>query len=167
MNCSLSEVSLNFQIDVAVDAYGNGHINDTYIADSKPRYILQRINSTVFKNPEQVMSNILNVTDHLRGKILAAGGDVNRETLTVIKTKDGKSFYKSPEGDYFRMYNFIENALSYDAVESPEQFYEAARAFGKFQNMLSDFPADKLYETIPFFHHTEKRFGDANAIVAS
>ena len=166
MSYKLSDIVRNFAVDVKVEAYGNGHINDTYIADSEPRYILQRINHSIFKNPEQVMSNIVGVTEFLRAKIIAAGGDVNRETLTVIKTRDGKDFYKTEDGDYFRMYNYVENTASYEIVENTEQFYEAARAFGKFQKMLSDYPADKLYDTIPFFHDTVKRFADFEKAVA-
>ena len=160
MNFILSEIARNFAIDVSVEAYGNGHINDTYIADSEPRYILQRINHAIFKNPEQVMSNIVGVTEFLRKKIIAEGGDVNRETLAVIKTKKGENYYKSEDGNYYRMYNFIERSASFEQVERPEQFYESARAFGKFQKMLADYPANELYETIPFFHDTVKRFAD-------
>ena len=166
MSYSLSDIVRNFVIDVNVEAYGNGHINDTYIADSEPKYILQRINHAIFKEPDKVMSNIVGVTEFLRKKIIDAGGDPDRETLTVIRTKDGASYYKTEDGNYFRMYNYVENAVSYEAVESPEQFFEAARAFGKFQNMLADYPADKLYETIPFFHDTRKRFGDFEKAVA-
>lgn len=104
------------------------------------------------------MENIEAVTDHLRKKIAAAGGDVCRETLTLIQTDDGRSFYKADENNYFRVYRFIENAVSYDRVENPVQFYNAAKAFGKFQNMLSDFPADRLHETIKKFHDTRSRF---------
>ena len=167
MSYSLADIVRNFTIDVKVEAYGNGHINDTYISNSEPRYILQRINHSIFKNPDQVMSNIVGVTEFLRKKIIAAGGDPDRETLTVVKTKDGKNFYKTEDGDYFRMYGYIENAVSYEAVENPAQFSEAARCFGRFQNMLSDYPADKLYDTIPFFHDTVKRFGDFETAVAN
>ena len=160
MNCTLAEIVRNFAIDVNVESYGNGHINDTYIADSEPRYILQRINHAIFKNPDQVMSNIVGVTEFLREKIIAAGGDPERETLRVIKTVNGDNYYKTSDGNYFRMYNYVENAVSYEMVESPEQFCQAARAFGRFQNMLADYPAEKLYDTIPFFHDTVKRFGD-------
>ena len=160
MNYSLAEIVRNFAIEVSVEAYGNGHINDTYIADSEPRYILQRINHAIFKNPDEVMSNIVGVTDFLREKIIADGGDPNRETLSVIRTVDGKNYYKTEDGSYFRMYNYVENAVSYEAVESPEQFYHAARAFGKFQRLLADYPAEKLYDTIPLFHDTAKRFAD-------
>lgn len=167
MSYQLSEIVRQFTIDVNVEAYGNGHINDTYIANSEPKYILQRINSAIFKKPEEVMSNIVEVTEFLRKKIIAAGGDPDRETLTVIKTIDGKSYYKTDSGDYFRMYRYIERSVGYEMVENPEQFYQAARAFGKFQNMLADYPAEKLFDTIPRFHDTEKRFADFKEAVAN
>ncbi len=84
------------------------------------------------------MENIAGVTEFLRKKIEASGGDPKRETLNIIKTKDGKTFYKSKDGDYYRMYYFVENAVSYEEVTDSMQLYHAARAFGKFQNRLSD-----------------------------
>ncbi|MDD6214565.1 MAG: aminoglycoside phosphotransferase family protein [Firmicutes bacterium] len=158
MNYNLSDIIRNFEINVEIEPYGNGHINDTYIAQSDPKYILQRINSAVFKNPEQVMSNIMGVTEHLRRKIIENGGNPERETLNLVKTRDGKSYYKADSDNYFRMYKFIEDAVSYDKAENLRQFCEAAKAFGRFQNMLSDYPVEKLYETIPDFHDTRKRF---------
>lgn len=158
MEYNLQEIAKKFKLELNCEPYGNGHINDTYIINNAPRYILQRINSDVFTKPEEVMENIEAVTDHLRKKIAAAGGDVCRETLTLIQTDDGRSFYKADENNYFRVYRFIENAVSYDRVENPVQFYNAAKAFGKFQNMLSDFPADRLHETIKKFHDTRSRF---------
>jgi hypothetical protein len=114
MAYQLSDIVKKFDIEVSVESYGNGHINDTYIANSEPKYILQRINSAIFKNPEQVMSNIVGVTEFLREKIIAAGGDPDRETLNVISTVDGKSFYESEDGNFFRMYKYVENALGYE-----------------------------------------------------
>ena len=163
----LNEILSHFSVDVTIEPYGNGHINDTYLTGSSPRYILQRINTNVFKNPKEVMDNILNVTEHVRKKIIAAGGDPERETLRVIKTKTGENYYEAKNGDCYRMYNYIENSVSYDITETPEQLFQAGRAFGRFQNMLSDFPADKLFETIPDFHDTRKRFENLkNAIKA-
>lgn len=163
----LNEILSHFSVDVTIKPYGNGHINDTYLTGSSPRYILQRINTNVFKNPKEVMDNILNVTEHVRKKIIAAGGDPERETLRVIKTKTGENYYEAENGDCYRMYNYIENSVSYDITETPEQLFQAGRAFGRFQNMLSDFPADKLFETIPDFHDTRKRFENLkNAIKA-
>ncbi len=154
----IKDVISQFDLDFKVAPYGNGHINDTYVADCEPRYILQRINSNVFKKPEEVMENIARVCDFLRGKIAAEGGDPDRETLSLIRTRDGKDFYKASDVDYFRVYKFIEDAYSVDIPEDPSQFYSAARAFGKFQRLLSDFPAEKLHETIVDFHNTGKRY---------
>ena len=144
--------------------YGSGHINDTYLLLMKQkdghviRYILQRMNHEIFKNPEQLMSNILGVTSHLRKKIIENGGDPERETLNVIKTKDDMPFYKDNEGLYWRVYTFIEGASCYDKVEKPDDFYQSAVTFGNFQRLLADYPADTLYETIQGFHDTAARF---------
>ena len=153
----LKEICSQFDIDTSIEIYGNGHINDTYLCESAPRFILQRINTNVFKKPEKVMENIVNVTRHIGKKIEKSGGDRLRETMTVILTKDGKSFYKDDENNYYRMYTFIENSVSYDFVENPVQLYHCGKTFGKFQAMLSDFPANKLNETIVDFHNTPKR----------
>ncbi|RPI70192.1 MAG: mucin desulfatase, partial [Desulfobacteraceae bacterium] len=104
------------------------------------------------------MQNIERVTTHLRQKIIAAGGNPDRETLNLIPTVEGKTFYKTPDGNYWRAYIFIEDALTYQVVENLQHIYNAAAAFGKFQKLLGDFPAGQLYETIPNFHHTGKRF---------
>ena len=143
--------------------YGNGHINDTYLVEMQKggqrwKLILQGINNDIFMQPAQLMENILGVTSHLRGKIEAAGGDPERETLNVVCTMDGRPYYRDEDGNYYRVYKFIDNAVCYDAVESPRDFYESAVAFGHFQSMLADFPAHKLHETIPGFHDTAARF---------
>ena len=152
------EILANFNLSLDPDAYGNGHINDTYIVHSQPNYILQRINKNVFTNPPAVMENIQGVTEFLRKKIIAEGGNPDRETLNLIPTVDGKSYYLHTDGEYYRVYKFIERAVSYDIVENPMQLYHAARAFGKFQNMLADYPAEKLHETIVDFHNTPARY---------
>ena len=157
MAYNLADICSNFNIKTNIEAYGNGHINDTYLCDSKPNFILQRINTNIFKNPDEVMENIYNVTNHLKKKIEAAGGDVNRETMTVIKTKDGKNYYKADDNNYFRMYNYITDSVSHDTAEDPIQLFYAAKAFAKFQRMLNDFPADSLHETIKDFHNTPVR----------
>lgn len=153
----LKEICSHFDIDTKIEIYGNGHINDTYLCESAPRFILQRINTNVFKEPEKVMENIVNVTGHVGEKIEKLHGDRARETMNVIFTKDGKSFYKDSENNCYRMYLFVENSISYDFVENPVQLYHCGKAFGKFQAMLSDFPAKKLNETIADFHNTPKR----------
>ncbi len=145
------------------EKYGSGHINDTFLAcfkkedNSTIKYILQRMNHHIF-NPEKLMENICNVTSFLREKIEKTGGDPNRETMNVIPTKDGKSYFTDSIGSCWRAYVFIEDATSFDKVEKPEDFYQSAVAFGRFQNLLSDFKADALHETIVDFHNTPKRF---------
>lgn len=157
MEYNLKDILAQFDVDTNIEVYGNGHINDTYMCETDPRFILQRINSNVFKKPWEVMENIANVTAHVAKKIKATGGDVNRETLNVIKTKDGENYYKLDEENYFRMYKFVEDTISYEIVDDPIQMYNTGHAFGKFQKMLNDFPADKLYETIVKFHDTPER----------
>jgi hypothetical protein len=147
----------------STEPYGAGHINDTYIAHFQAsnyprRYILQRINQNVFLNPEGLMSNIQAVTNHLRNKIIAAGGDPNRETLTLIPTQDGECYIKTDQGDYWRAYVFINDAQTYEVVRNHDHVYNAAKAFGVFQKQLSDFPPNQLFETIPNFHNTRLRF---------
>ncbi len=147
-----------------VQEYGSGHINRTELVEmekdgQREKYILQRINTEIFHDVDGLMENIVGVTDYLRKKIKAAGGDFEREALQVIPTKDGASYCRA-EGGCYRMYRFISNAVSYDAVRSPGDFYESALAFGTFQSLLSDYPAETLHETIPDFHNTPKRFAD-------
>ena len=154
---NLKEILSQFNIDTDIETFGNGHINDTYLCETTPRFILQKINTNVFKDPDAVMENICNVTKHIRAKIVEAGGDPDRETLNVILTKTGEIFYKHPDGAAFRMYKFIERSVSYDEAVRPEILTYAGQAFGKFQKMLSDFPAAKLHETIIDFHNTPVR----------
>lgn len=145
-----------------------GHINDTFILhyqirDQASRYILQYINHHVFRDPEGVMENIEAVTRHLRQKVMARNGDPAREALRVIPTLDGRSFFRSDQGDYWRAYDFIEGARTYEQVENPRHFYHSGRTFGQFQYLLSDFPAASLHETIAHFHDTPKRLEDFKA----
>ena len=161
MTKKLNVIASKFNIWSAIDIYGDGHINETYKAElTAPHFILQKINNNVFKNPEEVMENIERVTAFLREKIIEEGGNPLRETLSIVKTYDDKAYYKTQDGEYYRMYVFIDGAKTYNVVERPEHFYNAAKAFGKFQKRLADFPAEKLHETIPDFHNTVKRFSD-------
>ena len=143
-----------------------GHINDTYIVEYLPengekiRYLLQRINTNVFRMPVELMENVMGVTAFLRKKIEAAGGDPARETLTVFPAKDGKNYYMAEDGGCWRMYNFVEDAFSITELTSAEDFKSAALSFGNFQNLLADYPIETLYETIPNFHNTPSRFKD-------
>jgi Ser/Thr protein kinase RdoA (MazF antagonist) len=154
-----------FQIDGNfVDAipYGNGHINDTYCLTFEQgfapvRFILQRINRNIFKNPLALMENIERVTSHLAMKVRGEEDSVRR-ALTLVPTRDGRACHVDAGGSYWRTYRFIEHSRTYDAIESEAQAYEAARAFGRFQKLLADLPSPRLHDTIPDFHHTPKRF---------
>ena len=143
-----------------------GHINDTYIVEYKlsdgkcVRYLLQRINTNVFKMPVELMDNVMGVTAHLRKKIEEYGGDPTRETLTVYPAKDGKNYYMTADGDCWRMYNFVEDTFSINELTNAEDFKNAAISFGNFQKLLADYPIETLYETIPNFHNTVSRFAD-------
>jgi len=156
-----------FGIDAAALPHGNGHINNTFLVDSNPRVILQRINTNVFKKPAEVMENIMAVTAHLREKIAERGGNPQKETLTFLTTKDGLPYYKTAEGDYFRAYYFVDDVICLEVAKSPEDFAEVAHAFGRFQRMLADFPADRLHETIEKFHDTPNRFAQLEEAIAA
>lgn len=148
------------------EPYGNGHINDTFLltykssAGERKRYILQRLNRSIFKRPDELMKNIVSVTEYLRKMIIKQGGDPDRETLNVVKTREGGNYYQDAAGNCFRVFPFIEDSVCLERVESKEDFYASAAAFGNFQRMLADYPAADLYETIPGFHHTPSRFMD-------
>lgn len=162
---SLRSLSANFAISgdfLGAAPYGTGHINDTYCATydqggAAVRYIHQRINRAIFKDPVILMGNIERVLAHLRGK-LAGRADGGRRALTLVPTRDGGMFHEDDAGDVWRTYLFIEGARTYDAIESPKQAFEAARAFGQFQEMLADLPDPPLRPTLPGFHDTPKRF---------
>ena len=143
--------------------YGNGHIHATYAArfikpdGSIQRYIFQRINHHVFRDPPAVIENMRKVTHHLSQKILDSGGDPQRETLTLVETVDGGFYYQDEAGETWRAMLFIEGAQTYQSVRHPAHYTNAARAFGRFQKLLADFPVQELTLTIPDFHYTPKR----------
>ncbi|HWL54388.1 MAG TPA: aminoglycoside phosphotransferase family protein [Chthoniobacteraceae bacterium] len=153
--------------------YGSGHINDTYAATYQEngvpvRYIHQRINHLIFKNPAALMENIARVTAHQQAKLLESGqGDRERRSLTIIRSREGLPYHVDAEGNTWRTYRFIENARTYDAIEHPRQAFEAAKAFGAFARQLTDLPGERLHETIPDFHHTPKRLEALEAAVAA
>lgn len=169
----IEEVIGSFQLPGKLtegERYGSGHINDTYRlafqdGEKRTRYILQRMNKEVFAKPVELMENIVGVTSWLKKKIQENGGDTQRETLNVIPGADGKAYHVDTQGEYWRLYNFIEGATSYDQVEKKEDFYESAVAFGHFQRLLADYPAETLHETIPNFHNTGDRFAKFLAAV--
>lgn len=164
----LSRLTIASQFNIigkplTISSFGSGHINDTYKITTdkgKQGYILQRINHQVFKNVDHLMSNISLVTSHLHQKRIRANiSDINT-VLTPVSTLTEQLYFQDEEGDYWRIYNLIEGAKSYDIVENEQQAMEVGRAFGKFQALLSDLEANKLYEVIPNFCHIGSRLDD-------
>lgn len=169
----MKDIVSKFDIDgeyISSRAFGSGHINSTFMVEMKngediEKYVLQKINTKIFTKPEELMENVENVTSYLREKIIENGGNPDRETLTVIKTKTDENCYKDEDDEYWRMYNLVEDVKSYDVIENNEIFYQSAVAFGNFQKLLKDYPAETLHETIPDFHNTKKRFAKFKQVV--
>ncbi len=138
--------------------FGGGNINDSYKVTPVCTYMLQKINTNVFHNVDYVMDNVQAVTAHIRKKLLASRRSIETGTLHYLMSDQGKRYYRDENGDVYRMFRFIDNSFAYDVADDPEILYEAAKLFGDFQNMLSDFPVDQLHEVIPDFHNTKVRF---------
>lgn len=155
----------NFKIKgvpIYYEEYGSGHINTTYrmVCDNGIQYIIQKINTSVFKNPDMLMDNLAKITDHLRKKI-----NNSREVLTLVPALDGGSHVVSEDGSFWRVFDYVTDSICLQRPESTNDFFESAAAFGRFQNHLIDFPMHTIGETIPAFHDTVKRYADfKNAI---
>ena len=170
----VSAIACQFQIDgefAGATTHGSGHINDSYCvtfhqAGMPMRYVLQRINHSIFKNPPALMENIQRVTSHLAAK-MSGEPDRSRLALTLIRARDEQAWHVDADGSYWRMYRFIENAHTFDAVQSTDQAFQAAKAFGRFQKLLVDLPAPRLHDTIKDFHDTPKRFVALEQAIAS
>ncbi len=172
----ISAIAHNFRIQgsfLESRPYGNGHINDTLVAafsqsGTRVRYIFQRINHRIFKDPEALMDNILRVTSEAQRQLIKAGvPDTSRRALSVIPTTDGKPFFKDEENRYWRCYPFIEGARTYDIIQNTRQAYEAARAFGEFQKLVAGLEGPRLHETIPNFHNTRSRLERLKEVAAA
>ena len=151
----------------------SGLINTTYIATyvqgdgAKRRYILQRINEKVFTDPLAVMHNVECVTHHINWKVLRVKRDLGGQTLNLFPARGGKFYAKGEGAGIWRCYNYIEGCHTYDIVENTRQAYQAARAFGSFQDLVSDLPVEDILETIPDFHNTPRRFARLMELVGS
>ncbi len=152
--------------------YGQGHINDTFCVHTQPedrccrRFILQRMSAAAFKRPDQLMENITGVTEFLAREIKKNGGDPSREALQVIRPKNGGSYYTDSAGGAWRLYPYVEDTVCYQSAQTAELFAASGRAFGRFQRLLKDYPAETLHETIPHFHDTEDRLAKLKAAIA-
>src|SRR5258707_240136 len=163
----LQDISRQFQIYGEIlhaETCKIGHINETYSATydqggTRVRYIHQKINTTVFKKPVDLMDNVMRVTGHVRKRLETSGAkDLTRRSLIVVPTRDGEPFFKNGGGECWRTFVFVEGVQTFEAVQSPVQAFQAGKAFGEFQHLLVDLPDQRLSETIPDFHHTRKRF---------
>lgn len=174
---------------VSFKSFGGGHINGTYLsvwnqAGTQVRYTHQRINRRVFQNPAAVIENIRRITEHIAAKLTAeaepaatiapqptprpgtAAVPVSRQALTLIPAKDGRFFYLDPAGEYWRTYLFIEDAVTYERMESSALARKAGAAIGAFQRQLSDYRGPALHETIPDFHNMHSRYDQLDHAVA-
>jgi Phosphotransferase enzyme family len=163
----LAEIGAQFELDgayVGCERYDGGHINDTYFAtyatsDGVRRYVHQRINVAVFRDPHALTQNIAAVTRHVREKLQARGADdIDRRVLRLLPTRDGSDILVTADGDYWRTYPYIERTVCHGTASGPAEAYSAAHAFGNFAALLADFPAASLHETLPHFHDTPARF---------
>lgn len=173
MDHNLREIFESFRADGTFlngEPFGSGHIHDTFRIETsekdKDDYILQRLNNKIFKKIPELQENIERVTVHLKKKLSAIPGcNLKRECLSLIPSKNGKSYIKDKNGDYWRMYIFISNHRSYNIVDTSEKAFEGGKAIGRFQAMLADLPGKPLHETIPFFHDIEHRLQTFNNTV--
>ena len=153
--------------------FGQGHINDTFVVHTQPedascrRFILQRMSAAAFKRPDQLMENIMGVTEYLGREIESRGGDREREALRVIRPRNGEPYYTDSANGAWRVYPFVEDTICYQTAETPALFAASGRAFGQFQKLLGGYPAQTLPETIPRFHDTEDRLAKLKAAVAA
>ena len=159
------QISKVFSVDGEVlkaKPFGSGHINDTYKIETSENldtdYLLQKINHHVFPNIDGLMNNMTLVLNHLKEKYESIEkNSAHQRTLTIIPTRDGKSYYQDEKGDFWRMTIFLKGTKSYDIVENKEQAFSGGKAFGEFQSLLSDMDASQLVEVIPDFHNIRFR----------
>lgn len=163
MDANIREVLTNFfpgEEIVSVGPHGSGHINHTFAVETAggKQYVLQQINTDIFRDVEGLMENVVNVTAYLRGQIAREGGDPERGTMRALPAADGRYYYQDAQGGCWRIYVLIDNVISLDQAENEEALYASGLAFGRFQAQLADYPAHTLHETIPDFHNTPKRY---------
>jgi len=163
----LEAVLANFRVDgqpLRFSPLGQGHIHDTYLAEIKfndriGKFTLQKINTHVFRQPEIMMANWLKVTQHVSRKMMELEGEkAARQSLRPVFSSGGECYYRTPEGEYWRMYHYVDGCHTVEIARTADQAFEAGRAFGLFQRLIADLRPEEMHETIPFFHHTPKRF---------
>jgi len=173
----MNEEKLNYILDafgmkIPVEEwkpYGHGFINDTFLIRTKgtlPDFIIQRKNHLIFKNIAGMMDNIVKVTGHVRKKLIAAGEDeIDRKVMTYLPANNQEFFIMDSEGNYWTLFVFIRDSHGVDEVTHPRQAFSAGKAFGHFQQQLSDLSGNYLVETIPNFHNGKFRLGQLKTAV--
>ncbi|MGH2624581.1 MAG: desulfatase, partial [Sphingobacterium sp.] len=156
---------------ISTSPFGSGHINDTYkiTTDSIDNnlYLLQRINHSIFQDVKGLMNNIEKVCNHLKQKLAHLGEvEVEKRTMTIIKTLDGENYYNDDNGEYWRIFILIPNTTSYDILETTEQAFSGGMAFGEFQKQLSDLDPNQIVEVLPNFHNIEFRLNNLREAIA-
>ena len=171
MKTELQAIAARFALEgpvVAIDTLGEGFINDTFIVRTggdAPDYILQRKNKAVFPDIPAMMENIRKVTEHIRRRVAAEGGDPKREAMTVVPTLDGRLCHLDPQGEYWTVTVFIDDTVTYNKADSPELARKGGEGIGRFQSQLADF-TEPLAETIPGFHNIRHRFAQWDEALA-
>lgn len=172
INFDFNKIISNFKLPssyTSLQTLNNGHINNTYLLsypEKSESYIIQNINTYVFKNPEYIMQNIKHVTSFIKQKYIASGVIPHGRVLEFLNAKDGNNFCYDDDGLFWRAYKFVDNSSTYDLIDSPDLLYNVGAGFGEFQRLLIDFPIGKLHETIPNFHNTKLRMKDFFEAVA-
>lgn len=168
-NSEVLKIASEFTLGSAPTGFSectDGHINGTFFVDTADgkKYVIQRINTGIFKDPDGLMRNVIGITEHIRRKLAAEGGDVERGTLHFIKTVSGDNYYEDREnGSAWRAYVYVDGVESFQSAGSTDVFSQVGRAFGHFQMQLADYDASGLCETIPNFHNTPSRYVDFEA----
>ena len=171
MKTELQAIAARFALEgpvIAIDTLGEGFINDTFIVRTggdAPDYILQRKNKAVFPDIPAMMENIRKVTEHIRRRVAAEGGDPKREAMTVVPTLDGRLCHLDPQGEYWAVTVFIDDTVTYNKADSPELARKGGEVIGRFQCKLADF-TEPLAETIPGFHNIRHRFAQWDEALA-
>jgi len=170
-NSEVLKIASEFNLGSAPTGFSectDGHINGTFFVDTADgkKYVIQRINTGIFKDPDGLMRNVIGITEHIRRKLAAEGGDVERGTLHFIKTVSGDNYYEDREnGSAWRAYVYVDGVESFQSAGSTDVFSQVGRAFGHFQMQLADYDASGLCETIPNFHNTPSRYVDFEAAI--
>jgi len=150
--------------------FGSGHINDTYrvITDTGNNYLLQKINHFVFKDVSGLMNNLVNVTGHLKEKLKGLlGANPEKQVLTLVENNNNGYYFEDADGNYWRIFLFLNNTKSYDQVLTEKQAFEGGKAFGLFQALLADMDTGLIVDTIPNFHNIEFRLANLDKAIAS